>query len=225
MSANDSTPVNPRMAARPTTYKGVKMRSRLEAAWAEQFDAVHWTWQYEPHCFATSEGQYLPDFHLSIPLLSDNIYVEVKPAYFMTQEGNGWSGNHNDISTPTGWNTACDRITAKVQRLHDIIAANVAIDLFLVCTSADDGEAGIHSYDPNTPQNDRTPVVTPAHCSWGGHVSLAQYPRQTGCPEHYRSPWREVPAPVSSLYAPKGFLTYDETTRVDNLHARLRRDK
>jgi hypothetical protein len=70
------------MALRPTVYKGIKMRSRLEAAYAEQFDAFGWEWQYEPQCFATDEGQYLPDFRLQIypdTWVRRHLYVEVKP--------------------------------------------------------------------------------------------------------------------------------------------------
>ncbi len=57
----------------PTTYDGVRFRSRLEATWAAFFDAVGWKWQYEPLDY---EG-WTPDFilfgaHGVIP-------VEVKP--------------------------------------------------------------------------------------------------------------------------------------------------
>ena len=66
------------LTPRPTTYNGVRMRSRLEAAYAEQFDAFGWEWQYEPQCFGTQTGQYLPDF-----LVTDRTgapaYAEVKP--------------------------------------------------------------------------------------------------------------------------------------------------
>lgn len=66
--------------ARPTTYKGIAMRSRLEAAYAEQFDAFGWQWEYEPQCFATDAGQYLPDFRLRAPHINECCtYVEVKP--------------------------------------------------------------------------------------------------------------------------------------------------
>lgn len=60
--------------ARPTVYRGILMRSRLEAAWAEQFDAFAWAWRYEPVAFGGRCGQYLPDFELPGVCL-----VEVKP--------------------------------------------------------------------------------------------------------------------------------------------------
>jgi hypothetical protein len=42
----------------PTTYRGVRMRSRLEARWAAMFDSLGWKWSYEP---IDLDG-YLPDF-------------------------------------------------------------------------------------------------------------------------------------------------------------------
>ena len=50
------------LQARPTTYKGIRMRSRLEALWAAEFDSGHREWSYEPRCFADETRQYLPDF-------------------------------------------------------------------------------------------------------------------------------------------------------------------
>jgi hypothetical protein len=64
--------------ARPTTYKGVQMRSRLEAKAAQMYDAAGLVWTYEPQCFASESGQYLPDFRIG-----ESAYFEVKPfAYF-----------------------------------------------------------------------------------------------------------------------------------------------
>lgn len=72
--------------ARPTTYKGIHMRSRLEAKYAASLDARQLAvrWEYEPQAFASERGQYLPDF-LLIRILSEEPiqlyrqYVEVKP--------------------------------------------------------------------------------------------------------------------------------------------------
>jgi hypothetical protein len=50
--------------ARPTIYKGIQMRSRLEAAYAQHLDADNYPWEYEPECFADETGQYLPDFRI-----------------------------------------------------------------------------------------------------------------------------------------------------------------
>ena len=66
------------LRARPTVYRGIQMRSRLEAKWAAAFDRKGRVWEYEPRCFANERGQYLPDF-----LVSDDrggmVYVEIKP--------------------------------------------------------------------------------------------------------------------------------------------------
>lgn len=60
--------------ARPTTYNGIQMRSRLEASFAAHLDNLGEPWTYEPRCFATARGQYLPDF-----IVRGVAYVEVKP--------------------------------------------------------------------------------------------------------------------------------------------------
>lgn len=67
------------IAARPTTYKGVQMRSRLEAAYAQHLDDVGSLWKYEPQCFADETGQYLPDFLVTAKDGRRRSYVEVKP--------------------------------------------------------------------------------------------------------------------------------------------------
>lgn len=68
--------------ARPTTYNGVKMRSRLEARFAAGLDKLGIEWKYEPECFADESGQYLPDFWLGLNGVYEArslTYVEVKP--------------------------------------------------------------------------------------------------------------------------------------------------
>lgn len=73
--------------ARPTTYKGERMRSRLEAGFAAWLDSERISWEYEPECFASEQGQYLPDFRL-VDVPGDYgsngdrgpFYVEIKPA-------------------------------------------------------------------------------------------------------------------------------------------------
>jgi hypothetical protein len=70
------------MKARPTTYKGIKMRSRLEAGLAQWLDQWHFDWEYEPECFASPSGQYLPDFLLrdvQIQGEARDLYIECKP--------------------------------------------------------------------------------------------------------------------------------------------------
>lgn len=51
------------ISARTTIYAGIQMRSRLEAAFAEHLDQTGLkAWGYEGDAYASSEGQYLPDF-------------------------------------------------------------------------------------------------------------------------------------------------------------------
>lgn len=71
-------------APRPTVYKGIQMRSRLEAGFAAWLDKHGLVWEYEPRAFAGEAGQYLPDFQLSgvrCSWLRDpaTVYVETKP--------------------------------------------------------------------------------------------------------------------------------------------------
>lgn len=62
------------MSQIPTTYRGVRFRSRLEAKWAAFFDGLEWPWSYEP---IDLKG-YIPDFVLLFP---DPLLVEVKPVF------------------------------------------------------------------------------------------------------------------------------------------------
>jgi len=52
----------PTIPARPTVYRGIQMRSRLEAKAAAELDKHGLSWRYEPWAFGDAEGQYLPDF-------------------------------------------------------------------------------------------------------------------------------------------------------------------
>lgn len=66
--------------ARPTTYRGIDMRSRLEADVAAWLDGTPWPdieWKYEPQCFASERGQYLPDF--AVNWRGEAQYWEIKP--------------------------------------------------------------------------------------------------------------------------------------------------
>jgi hypothetical protein len=61
------------IAARATTYRGIEMRSRLEARFAGVLDDLGVAWRYEPRALASRDGQYLPDF------VSGATVIEVKP--------------------------------------------------------------------------------------------------------------------------------------------------
>lgn len=63
--------------ARPTLYRGIQMRSRLEADYAASLDRGEVEWEYEPVCFGGPDGQWLPDFRI---LRHGSVaYIEVKP--------------------------------------------------------------------------------------------------------------------------------------------------
>jgi hypothetical protein len=57
----------------PTYYKGIRFRSRLEAKWAATFDAMQFTWEYEP----LDLNGWIPDF-LIIGTRQPHL-VEIKP--------------------------------------------------------------------------------------------------------------------------------------------------
>lgn len=63
------------IAAIPTTYRGTRFRSKLEARWAATFDHLGWYWEYEPCGVDFGDGyRYLCDFHLP----AQRCWVEVK---------------------------------------------------------------------------------------------------------------------------------------------------
>lgn len=82
--------------ARPTTYNGIEMRSRLEASFAAWLDRNHMEWKYEGRAWASEHGQCLPDFELfNLPtsmLLGEHDrrdsrhFVEIKPKLAMVNE-------------------------------------------------------------------------------------------------------------------------------------------
>jgi hypothetical protein len=85
------------VAPKPTLFKGVRFRSRLEARWAAMFDLLGLKWDYEPIDLAG----WTPDFRITVevPVWMDvddeldetppqkigtatvNVFAEVKPVY------------------------------------------------------------------------------------------------------------------------------------------------
>jgi hypothetical protein len=61
--------------AKPTIYKGIQFRSRLEVQWAKFLDERQVIWEYEKYPFLFGEEGYLPDFYF--PELG--LWGEVKP--------------------------------------------------------------------------------------------------------------------------------------------------
>lgn len=79
--------------ARPTEYRGVTMRSRLEAGFAQWLDSMRWDWEYEPKCFGGTSGQWLPDFVVDCACITAPgsperrpVYIEVKPTIIPAAE-------------------------------------------------------------------------------------------------------------------------------------------
>jgi len=56
------------------------MRSRLEADYAAYLDREQADWEYEPECYASPDGQWLPDFRVMFKGDSGPLLVELKPA-------------------------------------------------------------------------------------------------------------------------------------------------
>lgn len=61
-----------------TRYSGCRFRSRTEARWCVLFNAMEWAWEYEPQGFATTAGNYLPDFRLTVTGAPAPVWFEVK---------------------------------------------------------------------------------------------------------------------------------------------------
>lgn len=76
--------VSPDIKAIPTTYGGIKFRSRTEARWAVFFDALGVRWEYEHEGYQLPSGWYLPDFWL--PEVNGGLFVEIKPERAATRE-------------------------------------------------------------------------------------------------------------------------------------------
>lgn len=79
------------LASIPTSYRGIQMRSRLEARWAAMFDLLGWEWEYEPFdlpgwipdfaIYRMQKGKPRGPFGMAMPevVRNDPILVEVKP--------------------------------------------------------------------------------------------------------------------------------------------------
>jgi len=74
MTLPEDNPFRPR----PTVYKGIRMRSRLEASVAAFLDREGLPWEYERSAFADERRQYLPDFRVGGLTVGLPLYVGVK---------------------------------------------------------------------------------------------------------------------------------------------------
>jgi hypothetical protein len=62
---------------RPAEYRGVRMRSQLEADFAHHLDRMGVAWRYEPAVYGPPGEGYLPDFELTRD--GRACFIEVKP--------------------------------------------------------------------------------------------------------------------------------------------------
>jgi hypothetical protein len=70
------------MKAIPTMYKGVQMKSRLEADVAFLLDQMGCEWEYEPQSFLLNDGtHYLPDFRVG------RLWLWVEARGYVTEKG------------------------------------------------------------------------------------------------------------------------------------------
>lgn len=78
-----TTTDRPETKGRPTLYKGIQMRSRLEADYAAYLGRRGHQWEYEPDCFADENGQWLPDFRVTFADDGHKRLIELKPAQLL----------------------------------------------------------------------------------------------------------------------------------------------
>lgn len=109
----------PAPKARPTIYSGIRMRSRLEADYAAHLDDAGREWEYEPQCFASPDGQWLPDFRWKWQGSDVWHYVELKPmSLILAGEG------------PDDF--VADRINAVLRKMEIALASDPDLTLSLV---------------------------------------------------------------------------------------------
>ena len=91
----------------PTTYGGVRFRSKLEARWAAFFTQLEWPWSYERVCLPsrTCSFGYTPDFMID---WHEPLLIEVKPAppNAMTTIDESWLAERERLAaaaTPGPW--------------------------------------------------------------------------------------------------------------------------
>ncbi len=110
---------------RPTVYKGIQMRSRLEAGFAAWLDDHKLIWEYEPCAFASEKGQYLPDFRVTnLPFLGEKapIYFEIKPVSYLAKAEETYGGGQ--------------LLIREIEMQHQILRATDKATLFFLATPA-----------------------------------------------------------------------------------------
>lgn len=70
--------------SRPTIYRGIEFRSRLEVRFAQHLDELGETWAYEPRVYGPKGRGYLPDFEILAS--ARPTFIEVKPTVAEAEE-------------------------------------------------------------------------------------------------------------------------------------------
>lgn len=144
------------MRARPTTYKGIEMRSRTEALYAQRLDENGHTWFYEPRAYADGTGQYLPDFQV----IQDDVwgadhFIEVKPTAEHARDA--LPGMHPILATDP------QAVLASVYNAGD----HMTPDWTTAATCTETVPCGdCHRIAP-------MPQFEPVRASWGHHLRMA----------------------------------------------------
>lgn len=98
------------ISAKPTLFKGVQFRSRLEARWAAMFDLLGWEWIYEPYDLDGWSPDFFVRFARLRRTLSEvrqfSLLVEVKPFHdakeFESHRISEWPDGHPSFGD-TAW--------------------------------------------------------------------------------------------------------------------------
>lgn len=111
--------------ARPTVYRGIRMRSRLEATFAANLDRIGVPWQYEPFAFGgAGQRQWLPDFR--VELASQVAYVDVKGSLRGTEASGGRRATRRTLMTrmAVAWDSEPDAVLVIAEDEWSIVESN-----------------------------------------------------------------------------------------------------
>lgn len=164
----------------PTTYRGIRYRSRTEARWAVFFDQLGWPAEYEPIDLCG----YIPDFIISFR--SAPILVEIKAESYIRDlreaeakiDASGWDGEALILgSTP---------FLDEVEHWNDLQAMGSLREVF---THTEDGRT-----ETIFTWGDAAPTIC-AFCGTRGFRSVDGLFRNRACGhgdgDHYLGDWPE----------------------------------
>lgn len=179
------------ISARPTSYNGVMMRSRLEAAWAEQFDHLGWRWQYEPLALAGPTGQYLPDFLVHIEEGERNLWFEIKGGWWEDPVARGLSDDDD------GWADLYELVGTERRQMSTLIMEHDPDGFFFIARATAQGGIGLEMWEPG--HKSFMPSGHASICECGKGCNSLVSVAASVCSRH-RAPWQEVVL-VPSLHA------------------------